>query len=219
MCRNIKNSLQLRSSCHRREVRAAALQYVRKISGFSKPSKANEAAFDAAVDEVARISSAFLRSLETSAPPKNRDEEAAKAKARAKRDLACNCQRRIVHWPAITASGWRSILAKDRQFGTRRSNLPGPQHIPGRIPLSGLLMSSFDQEPVGGSPAESGPVLVVPPPRRKPTKWETMEEPALSPGINLCLLCRWHHIDRCALDFVLDEQLAAFGLSRNCGSF
>jgi hypothetical protein len=64
------------------EVRAASLQYVRKISGFNKPSKANEGAFLAAVDEVAGISSRLLRSLETSAPPKNREEEAAKAKAR-----------------------------------------------------------------------------------------------------------------------------------------
>lgn len=65
------------------EVRAASLQFVRKISGFTKPSKANETAFLAAVDEVARISSHLLLSLETTAPPKNRDEEAAKAKARA----------------------------------------------------------------------------------------------------------------------------------------
>jgi hypothetical protein len=64
------------------EVRAASLQYVRKISGFSKPSKANEAAFLAAIDEVAAASSRLLRSLETTAAPKNRDEEAAKAKAR-----------------------------------------------------------------------------------------------------------------------------------------
>lgn len=64
------------------EVRAASLQYVRKISGFSKPSKANEAAFLAAIEEVAAASTRLLRSLETNAPPKNRDEEAAKAKAR-----------------------------------------------------------------------------------------------------------------------------------------
>jgi hypothetical protein len=65
------------------EVRAASLQYVRKISGFNKPSKANEAAFLAAIDEVATASSRLLSSLETNAAPKNRDEEAAKAKARA----------------------------------------------------------------------------------------------------------------------------------------
>ena len=64
------------------EVRAASLQYVRKISGFSKPSKANEAAFLAAIEEVAAASTRLLRSLETHAPPRNRDEEAAKAKAR-----------------------------------------------------------------------------------------------------------------------------------------
>jgi hypothetical protein len=64
------------------EVRAASLQYVRKISGFSKPSKANEAAFLAAIEEVADASTRLLRSLATNAPPRNRDEEAAKAKAR-----------------------------------------------------------------------------------------------------------------------------------------
>ena len=65
------------------EIQAASLQFVRKISGFTKPSKANEPAFLAAIDEVAAASSRLLRSLETTAPPKNREEEAAKAKARA----------------------------------------------------------------------------------------------------------------------------------------
>jgi hypothetical protein len=64
------------------EVRAASLQFVRKISGFNKPSKANEASFAAAVDEIARISGRLLRSLETNAPSRNREEEAAKAKTR-----------------------------------------------------------------------------------------------------------------------------------------
>jgi hypothetical protein len=64
------------------EVRAASLQFVRKISGFNKPSKANEAAFLAAIDAVAAISTQLLTSLETNAPPRNREEEAAKAKAR-----------------------------------------------------------------------------------------------------------------------------------------
>lgn len=65
------------------EIRAASLQFVRKISGFNKPSKANEAAFMTAIDEVAAASTRLLRSLETTAPPKNREEEAARAKARA----------------------------------------------------------------------------------------------------------------------------------------
>lgn len=65
------------------EVRAASLQFVRKISGFNKPSKANEAAFNSAIDEIAAISGRLLRSLETNAEPKNREEEAARAKARA----------------------------------------------------------------------------------------------------------------------------------------
>ena len=65
------------------EIRAASLQFVRKIGGFTKPSQANETAFLAAVDEVAGVSARFLRSLETNAPPKNREDEAAKAKTRA----------------------------------------------------------------------------------------------------------------------------------------
>lgn len=83
MCRNIKTLFNFEPPVTDEEVRAASLQFVRKITGFNKPSKANEAAFLAAADEIARISSSLLRSLETSAPPKNREEEAAKAKARA----------------------------------------------------------------------------------------------------------------------------------------
>lgn len=83
MCRNIKTLFNFDPPVTPEEVRAASLQFVRKISGFTKPSKANEASFQAAVDEIAKISERFLLSLETSAPPKNREEEAAKAKARA----------------------------------------------------------------------------------------------------------------------------------------
>ncbi len=83
MCRNIKALFNFEPPVSSEEVRNASLQFVRKISGFNKPSKANEAPFLAAVDEIARISAGLLRSLETNAPPKNREEEAAKAKARA----------------------------------------------------------------------------------------------------------------------------------------
>ena len=82
MCRNIKMLFNFEPPVTTDEIRAASLQYVRKISGFTKPSKANEAAFLAAVDEVAEVSRRLLRALETSAPPRNREEEAAKAKAR-----------------------------------------------------------------------------------------------------------------------------------------
>ena len=82
MCRNIKMLFNFEPPVTDGEVQAASLQYVRKISGFNKPSKANEAAFDAAVEEVASASIRLLRSLETNAPPRNREEEAAKAKAR-----------------------------------------------------------------------------------------------------------------------------------------
>jgi hypothetical protein len=83
MCRNIKTLFNFDPPVTPEEIRAASLQFVRKISGFTKPSKANEAAFLAAIDEVAEVSAKLLRSLETTAPPKNREEEAAKAKARA----------------------------------------------------------------------------------------------------------------------------------------
>ena len=83
MCRNIKILFNFDPPVTDEEIRAASLQFVRKITGFNKPSKANEPAFLAAIDEVAGISSRLLRSLETTAPPKNREEEAAKARARA----------------------------------------------------------------------------------------------------------------------------------------
>jgi len=83
MCRNIKTLFNFDPPVTDEEVRAASLQFVRKISGFNKPSKANEGLFLAAVDEVAGISTRLLRSLETNAAPKNREEEAAKARARA----------------------------------------------------------------------------------------------------------------------------------------
>jgi len=83
MCRNIKNLFNFDPPVTEDEIHAASLQFVRKISGFTKPSKANEDAFEAAVEEVARVAGQLLRSLETMAPPKNREEEAAKAKARA----------------------------------------------------------------------------------------------------------------------------------------
>jgi len=83
MCRNIKTLFNFDPPVTDDEVRAASLQFVRKITGFNKPSKANEPSFLAAVDQVAEISTGLLRSLETTAPPKNREEEAAKAKARA----------------------------------------------------------------------------------------------------------------------------------------
>ncbi len=83
MCRNIKILFNFDPPVTDDEVRAASLQFVRKISGFHKPSKANESSFMAAVDEVAGVSTRLLRSLETNAPSRNREEEAAKAKARA----------------------------------------------------------------------------------------------------------------------------------------
>jgi hypothetical protein len=83
MCRNIKTLFNFDPPVTTEEVHAASLQFVRKISGFAKPSKANEGAFLAAVDEIAGVATRLLRSLETTAPPKNREDEAAKARARA----------------------------------------------------------------------------------------------------------------------------------------
>ena len=82
MCRNIKPLFNFDPPVTEDEIRAASLQFVRKISGFNKPSKGNEAAFDAAIDEIAGVSARLLQSLDTTAPKKNRAEEAAKAKAR-----------------------------------------------------------------------------------------------------------------------------------------
>ncbi len=82
MCRSIRPLFNFEPPVTDDEIRAAALQFVRKISGFSKPSKANEAPFRAAVDEVARASARLLAALETGAPAKNREEEAAKARAK-----------------------------------------------------------------------------------------------------------------------------------------
>ena len=83
MCRNIKTLFNFDPPVTDDEVRAASLQFVRKITGFNKPSKANEEVFQSAIDEIAAISNRLLRLLETNAPPKNREEEAAIAKARA----------------------------------------------------------------------------------------------------------------------------------------
>ena len=83
MCRNIKTLFNFEPPVTEEEIRAAALQFVRKVSGFNKPSKANEAAFLAAVDAIATVSSNLLSSLETNASPRSRTEEAAKAQARA----------------------------------------------------------------------------------------------------------------------------------------
>ena len=88
MCRNIRTLHNFEPPASEDEIRAAALQYVRKISGFTKPSKANEEPFARAVDEVAAISSRLLGELTTTAPPKDREVEAAKARARAEKRYA-----------------------------------------------------------------------------------------------------------------------------------
>ena len=88
MCRNIRTLFNFDPPVTEEEVRAASLQFVRKISGFNTPSRANEAAFYAAVDDIARISAHLLGSLESTAAPKDRQEEAAKAKARAAQRFA-----------------------------------------------------------------------------------------------------------------------------------
>jgi hypothetical protein len=82
MCRNIKPLFNFDPPVTPEEIRAASLQFVRKISGFNKPSHANEAAFNAAIDEIAASSSRLLAALQTTATPRNREDEAAKAKAR-----------------------------------------------------------------------------------------------------------------------------------------
>jgi hypothetical protein len=90
MCRNIRTLFNFDPPVTPDEVHAASLQFVRKISGFTKPSKANEEAFEQAIEDIAKISAKLLHSLETTAPKKNREEEAAKAKARAAERYANN---------------------------------------------------------------------------------------------------------------------------------
>jgi hypothetical protein len=82
MCRNIQTLFNFEPPATEDEIRAASLQYVKKVTGFNKPSKANEAAFNSAVEDIAMISERLLASLETNAPPKDREEEAARARAR-----------------------------------------------------------------------------------------------------------------------------------------
>jgi hypothetical protein len=88
MCRNIKPLYNFEPPVTETEIRAAALQFVRKVSGFNQPSKANEAAFETAVDDITAAAARLLAALETTAPPKNREEEAAKAQARSAQRFA-----------------------------------------------------------------------------------------------------------------------------------
>ena len=88
MCRNIRTLFNFEPSATEQEIRASALQFVRKLSGFTQPSHANEAAFDRAVDEVADVARRLLHSLQTSSPVKNREAEAEKARARARERFA-----------------------------------------------------------------------------------------------------------------------------------
>jgi hypothetical protein len=88
VCRNIRPLFNFEPPATDDEVRAASLQFVRKLSGFQKPSKANEAAFNAAVDRIAAAAADLLASLETNTPPKDREEEAAKARARSAQRFA-----------------------------------------------------------------------------------------------------------------------------------
>ncbi len=88
MCRNIKTLFNFAPAATEEEIRAASLQFVRKLSGYNQPSKANEAAFYAAVDEIASAAGRLLRDLQTTAPPKSREEEASKARIRSARRFA-----------------------------------------------------------------------------------------------------------------------------------
>ena len=88
MCRNIRTLFNFEPSATENEIRASALQFVRKLSGFNRPSKANEAAFDRAVEEVSDAARRLIASLETTRPPRNREDEAMKARARARERFA-----------------------------------------------------------------------------------------------------------------------------------
>jgi hypothetical protein len=116
MCRNIKTLFNFDPPVTAEEIRAASLQFVRKISGFSKPSKANEGPFQAAVDEIAEISARLLRSLETNGAPRNRETEAAKAKARAAARFGARRPLSLVNSPA--ADGSRKGTQRYTKVGT-----------------------------------------------------------------------------------------------------
>ena len=119
MCRNIKTLFNFDPPVTAEEIRAASLQFVRKISGFSKPSEANEGPFQAAVDEIAEISTRLLRSLETNGTPRNRETEAAKAKARAADRFAARGPVSLVSSPASDGS------RKDTQRYTKVRTIQG----------------------------------------------------------------------------------------------
>ena len=158
MCRNIKPLFNFDPPVTEEEVLAASLQFVRKISGFTKPSKANEAPFLAAVDEVAAVSNRLLRQLETTAPPKNREEEAAKARARSMQRFAslivatllvlphANAQQMpgarevtVAEIPGVIAAGakwsiaWQGTDNADGIVGTSDGGLLFAQEQPNRI--------------------------------------------------------------------------------------
>jgi hypothetical protein len=99
MCRNIKTLFNFEPPVTEEEIRAASLQFVRKITGFTKPSKANEAAFETAVQEVSAASARLLHCLETTASPKNREAEAAKARARAAERFGAEVQKQFQQIP------------------------------------------------------------------------------------------------------------------------
>lgn len=90
MCRNIKNLFNFEPPANEDEIRASALQFVRKISGFTRPSRANEAVFESAVDDVAEVVRTLVQSLVTNAEPKSREAEAEKSRARAERRFSIN---------------------------------------------------------------------------------------------------------------------------------
>ena len=141
MCRNIKTLFNFEPPVTEEEVRAASLQFVRKISGFNKPSKTNEVAFSSAVEEIARISKQLLVSLESNAAPKNRQEEAAKAKARAAQRFGGKAQ------PAAFAGGQESSKFQlalrlagmtSRQCACSGTFVPGQTFTRERGPESGV---------------------------------------------------------------------------------
>ena len=103
MCRNIKTLHNFKPPASEEEIRASAIQFVRKLSGFNKPSKTNEAAFNHAVDEVTRIASELLDSLVTNAPPRDREVEAAKARARTALRFR---GRRRCEWPVVSSGNY-----------------------------------------------------------------------------------------------------------------
>ena len=152
-----QNALQLRpANVTDEEIRAAALQFVRKVSGFTKPSKTNEAAFLFSVDEITRISTHLLQSLETNAPPKNRAEEIARARARAEKRRPHQHELRGLAQPPANATPLRRRLGLEGRFAVGWVGSFRPFHALEQVVEATSTVSGATLLVVGDGPGRAG---------------------------------------------------------------